>query len=100
MTATIQQPAAANSVLGTAQGRYNLECIYNFIDGFCSVLAINDTRSAYVFDTAPDASALLLLFPNFTGEVELPGGEVLPFSVDSVHLNQRVKSILNEAQSL
>lgn len=100
MTATIQQPATANSVLGTAQGRYNLECIYNFINGFCSVLAINDTRSAYVFDTAPDASALLILFPNFTGEIDLPGGETLPFSVDSLHLNNRITSVLNAAQSL
>lgn len=88
------------SPLATAHGRYSLECIYNFIDGFCSVLAINDTRSAYVFDTAPDASALLILFPNFTGEIELPGGETLPFAVDSIHLNSRVVGVLNAAQSL
>lgn len=98
-SATLQQPVTT-SPLGNAQGRYNLECIYNFIDGFCSVLAINDTRSAYVFDTAPNEAALLILFPNYTGEIELPGGEVLPFSVDSVHLNSRITGVLNAAQNL
>lgn len=100
MTSAILQQPVTTSPLDTAQGRYNLECIYNFIDGFCSVLASNTTRSAYVFDTSPDESALLMLFPNFTGEIELPGGELLLFAVDSLHLNSRVVGVLNAAQNI
>lgn len=91
----------SNLVLGTKQGRYNLECIYHFIEDCTSLLNTDDARTVYVFDTSPTESALLILYAHeFKGEVVLPNGEVLPFSVDSVHLNNRLTSVLNEAQSL
>lgn len=83
-------------VLGTRQGRYNLECIYSFIEYCSSLLNTNNERTVYVFDTSPTESALLILYAHdFKGEVVLQNGEVLPFSVDTVHLNQRVRDIFN-----
>ncbi len=89
-------------VLGTRQGRYNLECIYSFIEDCTSLLNTNNERTVYVFDTSPTESALLILYASadFKGEVVLQNGEVLPFSVDSVHLNNRLTSVLNEAQNI